>query len=162
MNSNARIIVVLILLTWVTLAGITYASQERKPVGPPIPPEEKPKEEDCPDALSDASCPMEGFAMGIWANETWGAAAIICDGKKAGCVTSQNEEFAINQAICESVKGCKLTAVTDYKVCGSGSSNKMDCTPKPGLHDASGPTWYKCTVKGYYNITDYECSRPEE
>lgn len=162
MNRDLRAIVSLILLTWIVLAGITYAAQDRKPVGPPVEKEPPlPPEDPCDSPPMDQSCTPEGKSSGPFAQEAWIAAAQACDGDTS-CHALQSIELNMNKGICESRSTDEYSCILDYSVPTSNNcSDKMntlkECTPAPQEMGDPLKTTFVCTVKGNYDITDYKC-----
>lgn len=130
----------------------------RKPVGPVKPPVDV-KEPACPTDFDDSTCSMVASGMGKNVAQVWGAAALACDAKLPGCQKDQTDEMNAAKAKCEAVKGCVFGSSVDYDECGE--NNAEDCNPPAtSTYDPMKVT-FMCKVEGEYNITDYECDRPD-
>ncbi len=153
-----KISAVLLLVFLVSMATISFAIQDRRPVDPPSPAPNDPEDPpECPVIFLNLNCNANGSSSDkvcIWALSQ---AGYDCDAKLQKCRKIQTSEMYANKSICEQVSGCKLKYKVEEDECEKGNL-VTDCTPAPGTSDPAN-TNYTCKISGSYNITGYHCDR---
>ncbi len=102
------------------------------------------EEPPCPTTFLDFTCTATGTGHGNY-SQALNQSIDACDAKYNSCMNTQAIERNINEIICSRVPGCYLRSSPSANVCSA------NCSEQNGVWD--------CTANGYYNITNYECTR---
>ncbi len=143
-------IVIMIFISFLFLASLGFAAQDRRPVDPPVP-TDPPAQPKCPEILRDTTCFSGGTATDAVYAWALSKAGFACDEQMNACYTSQFEELQKNKSYCELFAGCRLKYRAYYDECENG--NATNCS---GGNDPD-PPMFQCTIKGSYNLGGYRC-----